>query len=82
MDAANHQPFLAPVKLESFTKLELEWHKSGFTNNRGGMLAPIAYEVSQDGIAAGITVLPNIIKQHQRSTAIPLGASGIGFQRQ
>ena len=43
---------------------------------------PIAHEVSQDGIAAAVTRLPNLIKQHQRGATIKLGAARIGFQRQ
>lgn len=54
-DATDDQPFLAPVKLEGFAQLELQWHV-GARERFAALGAPLPDEVTDQGMAAGIAL--------------------------
>ena len=61
-DAAHHQPFITPVKLERLTQLKTQWDK-GFHGQFARLLAPCANEVGHHAVAAPVALGLDLLEQ-------------------
>jgi len=80
-DPADHQPLFAPVELERFAQLEPQRHKSARRRVRARLHTPVADEIGQDRVTAGIALRFQFRVKRLRRTPVALRAPRIGFQR-
>ena len=78
IDAAHHHAFLAPVKLEGFAQVELQWHE-GF-DVFAGVSAPGTDKVRHSAIAANVAAGPDLQKQRPCAAPVLFVSTGIGFE--
>jgi hypothetical protein len=78
VDAAHHHAFLAPVKLEGFTQIELQGHEGFEVFTSVG--APGADVVGDPGVATCIATGLDLCKQCARRTSVFLWTQRVGFE--
>ena len=79
IDAAHHQAFFAPVKLERLTQLEPQRYKGLDLLARAN--APGTDEVRDTGVATDITAGLDLRKQGACRASILFGSQRIGLER-
>ena len=79
VDAADHQPLFAPVKLERLAHLEAERNEG--TRHLAIAFAPPANEGGDLAVATGIAVRPDLRVQGLGGAPILFGAVGVRFER-
>ena len=81
VDAAHHQSLFAPVELEGLAKLEDQGHESASADELALLLAPMANEVGQPRVAAGVAKGCELNVQRAGGPALMLGTVRVNFQR-
>jgi hypothetical protein len=77
--ATDQQTFIAPVKLEGFTELEVQWHKC-LGHSFARALAPGTHEVRHRAVATLVALRLDLDQQRLRRASGMFGALGISFE--
>ena len=81
VNAAHHQAFFAPVKLECLAQLERQGHEGSRRCRLALALAPLADEVRHTAVAAFVTCRLELAVQRPRRSALVLRPMGINLER-
>jgi hypothetical protein len=81
IDAANHQPFFAPVKLEGFAQGKFEGHAGRLADRLPRLRTPAPDKFSDPAVTPRISLLTQFLPEFQYRAPIPLGPPCIRFQR-
>ena len=78
VDSTDHHTFFAPVKLEGFAQIELQWHEG--LDVFASAAAPGTDEIGDSGVATGITAGFDLRKQCACCTPVLFGSQSVGFE--